>query len=230
MSQINFLPESFRRNRRRMQRRPLEFAAIALTLVGLIALWTQSNGPDRALASRAAEIEQGLQAIQTLEQQHDKLERDRSALQRKLIVARETYQPIHVTHVLARLSAMAPRPVRLVNFEIVTERPEPEARAEDTTHKTRRRVVGRAKDQDKQADQPSTMRIYMTGLAPSDDEVVELIRSIQQDPVFTSVAMRSSRSIQTKTHAAREFSLEVAIDLDRRFVPADGRGEASDAY
>ena len=114
MSQINFLPESFKRARRRQQRRPIEFAVIAGTLVLMAGLWLTTSGPDHALAEQSESLDRDLAQIAKLQAEEDRLERERSDLQRKLMTARETYQPISATQVLSRLSGLTPEPIRFL--------------------------------------------------------------------------------------------------------------------
>lgn len=213
MSQINFLPESFQRAHRRQQRRPAEFLVIGGTLIALAGLWLSTSGPDRALADQAEHIEQNLEKIAQLRSEEDRLYQERSGLQRKLMTARETYQSISATQVLSRLSALSPEPIRLLNVEITTQRPEPQAVPVTTGNK---KVVGNAKPSEPA--EPNLMKITIAGHAPSDDQLVKLIRNLDADPVFTSVALRSSKQDQTKSHFVRMFHLDVEIDLDRRFI------------
>ena len=228
MNQINFLPDSFQKIRRRRQRRPVEFAVIVLTAVGLVGLWWMTGGPDPTLANQAAEIDQALLRIEQKQEEGARLEQERARLTGKLLIARETYQPIQTTEILARLSALTPEAVRLVEFELVAERPAPEALPGEKRGK--RRVVSSAGD--KRATkprEPNRMKLSLTGLAPTDNEIVQLIRKLEHDPVFSAVSLRNSRMTKTKTHFAREFKLDLEIDLDRRFVPTGNQGGASDA-
>ena len=223
MSQINFLPDTFKRAHRRQQRRPLEFLVIAGTLVALAGLWLSTSGPDSALANQAEQLDQNLEEIAQLRAEQDRLFRERSGLQRKLMTARETYQPISATQVISRLSALTPESIRLVNFEVVAQRPAPQDKPAPSDNK---KVVG--KKQVEQPADPNLMCITITGHAPSDEQLVTLIRRMDSDPVFTSVSLRSSKQDKTKTHYVRTFHLDVVIDLDRRFVETNG-GE-NDAY
>lgn len=227
MSQINFLPESFIRNRERQQRRPVEFVIIAATVAVLVLLWLYTSGPDSALARQAEQLDRQTERFEQKQAEKQRLEQERARLTRKLLIARETYQPIQTTQVLARLSELTPPPVRLVRFELVAQRPQPEALA-DSQQKNKRssRNKGQA-DQDSPRE-PNRMKINVSGLSPTDDEIVELIRNLEQDPVFSSVKLLNSRMTKTKTHYAREFSLEIEIDLDRRFV-AVGREDQEGA-
>lgn len=216
MSQINFLPESFARTRRRQQRRPVEFAVIAGTLVALAGLWVVTSGPDHVLAEQTQQLDQSLEKIAQLHVEQDRLDAERSALQRKLMTARETYQPISATQILSRLSKLTPEAIRLVNVEMSAQRPAPQPQAgPNTTTK----VVG---SQAAPPQEPNLMKIAITGHSPSDEQLVKLIRGLTADPVFTSVALRSSKQDKTQTHYVRTFHLDVLIDLDRRFVDENG--------
>lgn len=228
MSQINFLPESFQRIRRRQQRRPIEFAIIGGTALILTALWLHLSGPDAALARQSEQLDEEIRRVDQVETEQARLEQERGRLTGKLLIARETYQPILASQVLSRLSELTPEPIRLVSFELDAERPKPEAVASPGDAK-KKKVVGDAVNKPDEPREPNLMKISMVGLSPSDEEVVVLIRRIEQDPVFSSVSLRKSRMTKTKTHHAREFELELEIDLDRRFVPLAGPGGERDA-
>ena len=229
MSQINFLPDTFHRVRRRQQRRPAEFAIIGGTALLLTALWLHFSGPDSALARQSEQLDQELQRVEQIEAEQARLEQERGRLTAQLLIARETYQPIKATQVLSRISELTPDPIRLVSFELAAERPKPEAVAPPVQAGTKK-VVGNAPSKIDKPRDPNRMKLSLTGLSPSDGEVVVLIRRLEQDPVFSSVTLRTSRMTKTKTHIAREFQLDLEIDLDRRFVPQDGTGGERDAY
>lgn len=223
MSQINFLPESFKRSHRRQQRRPAEFALITGTLVALAGLWLLTGGPDHALAQENEKLDRRLDEIAQLHTTKRRLVSERSTLQRKLMVARETYQPISATQLLSRLSMLTPEAVRLINVEMSAQRPEPQAKqqAHGNTKRVGNAAPGAAPDS-------SLMKITITGHSPSDEQLVTLIRELTADPVFTSVALRSSKQDKTRTHYVRTFHLDVAVDLNRRFTDPPER-DASDA-
>jgi Tfp pilus assembly protein PilN len=216
MSQINFLPESFQRANRRQQRRPAEFLIIACTIVALGGLWLSMSGPDQALAQKSEQLDQSLEEIAQLHVEENRLIQERTSLQRKLLVTRETYQPISATQAISRISALVPEPVQFIKIEMDVLRPEPEAVEQPTGNK---KIIG-----NKQAKpiEPNLMKISITGHAPSDEQLVTLIRRMDADPVFTSVALRSSKQEKTKTHFVRAFRLDVVIDLDRRFIDTKG--------
>lgn len=228
MNQINFLPESFNRTRRRQQRRPIEFAIIGGTALVLIAMWLYMAGPDSSLAQQAEVIDQQIQRIEQQQTEEDRLKQERSRLTRRLLIARETYQPIQTTQILSRLSELTPEPVRLIHFELVAARPAPES-APNTDVRNSRVVRSQNETTRTKPRDPNVMKLSLTGLAPTDDEIVALIRQLERDPVFSSVTLRNSTMSKTKTHFAREFKLDIEIDLDRRFVPISGQGGDNDA-
>lgn len=230
MNQINFLPESFRRVQRRHQRRPFEFAVILATLAVLVVLRLTMAGPDQTLAQKAQELDQQLDRVAQTHAEEDRLKAERSRLTEDLLIARETYQPISTTQVLSRLSTLTPQPVRLVSLKLSAERPAPQP-LEQAGHASKKKKVVKSAGAKQATTQrePNRMRIELVGLAPTDDEIVQLIRRLEQDPVFSEVSLRNSKMTTNKTHFVREFRLDLEIDLDRRFVPVSEQGGASDA-
>jgi len=228
MNQINFLPESFRRDHRRQKRRPIEILAIALTAIALVMLWLFTSGPDRSLAQNAANLDRSIIEIERVREAYNALDTERASLQRRLMIARETYQPITVTQILARLSELTPEPVRFFHLELTAERPAPEPVPQPEKTGANKRPIGNTPKHKETVVENNRMRISLFGLAPSDEEVVTLIRRIDEDAVFSTVALRNSRQIRTNTHYAREFQLDITIDLGRRFVPASPEGAGRD--
>lgn len=222
MSQINFLPDSFRKQYARKRRRPIELIIIAGTILGLLGTWFSLTGPDQALANELERVESEIASVNQLYDERDALQSQRSELQRRLLIARETYQPITTTQAIARLSELAPEAVRIVSLEIVNERPEPEMPPADEPSGNTQVVGNPAANNPIETREPSQMRIAIAGHAPSDEEIVTLIRRLRNDPVFTIVSLRGSRVDQTDTHYVRAFRLDVTIDMDRRFVPTAG--------
>lgn len=228
MSQINFLPESFQKHYARSRRRPIEFGLIAATLAGLVLLWLSSGGPDPALAEQVDQMQREIDQIQQLHDEQIQLDSQRSELQRRLMIARETYQPIGMTQAIARISQRTPESIRIVSLELQNDRPAPEPLPDTNANNTNRRVIASAgsnQTSDKPR-QPSLLKITLTGHAPNDEAIVELIRALDRDPVFSTVSLRGSRVEQTRTHIVREFRLDVVIDLDRRFIDTRRTGEA----
>ena len=225
MSQINFLPDSFRNQYARKRRRPIELATIAGTVVGLLGLWFSLTGPDQTLASELDQIQTEIDRVNQLYDEQDELTSQRSELQRRLLIARETYQPITTTQALARLSELTPASVRIISLQIVNDRPEPELPPKAGAKTATRTVAsaGAAKAKKTEPKKPSLMKIAITGHAPNDEEIVTLIRRLGEDPVFSTVSLRGSRVDQTQTHYVRAFTLEATIDMDRRFV-SDAQG------
>lgn len=222
MSEINFLPDSFQKQHARRRRRPVELMVIAGTLAGLIGLWFSLGGPDPSLANELERVEGEIARVHQLYDEQDALAQQRAELQRRLLIARETYQPITTTQALARLSALMPEAVRVVGLEIVNDRPEPELPPKPD--KQNKRVVssaGTGSTEPAPPREPSLMKIALTGQAPNDDQIVTLIRRLGDDPVFSSVALRGSKVDRTRTHYVRQFKLDLTIDMDRRFVPGD---------
>lgn len=219
MNQINFLPESFQRARRRQQRRPIEFVVIACTLAGLVGAWLMTSGPDHAMAAQTEALDRRLDQVGELRAEETRLTTERMALQRKLMTARETYQPINATQVLSRLSRLMPEPIRLINLQIMTQRPAPQPQAKAKA--VNKKIIGHTRQA--KTSVPSQMKVALTGHAPSDEQLVTLIRRLTADPVFTDVTLRSSKQDKTQTHFVRAFHLDVVIALDRRFVaPVNG--------
>lgn len=227
MNQINFLPDSFAKTLRRRQRRPVEFAVIAMTVAGLILLWLNTESVDPALAKHLKQVTQAERTLAKHHTEEERLKQKRADLARQLRIERETGQPILMTQILSRLSTHMPLPIQLTSLQLIANRPkatptQPQKSADQPRKKTRRAY----KKQTPQPQANNRIKIVLAGIAPSDTQIVELIRRLENDPIFSGVSLRNSRMEKTQTHYTREFEIDVDIDLNRRFVaPAPARGD-----
>jgi Tfp pilus assembly protein PilN len=212
MTQVNFLPASFlerRAGRRRTWRQcALVLAVAACTGVwvwrrqdGLNALETQLQTMNRQLAGDADQRGQAAD-----------LEARCQALDRQLRTRQELEQPVQATAVAATLARLMPPSIGLTSLTLVAPRPTPAPKAEDDKPRPEAGEAARPA--------PELLRVELVGIAPEDVEVADFVGRLTQCPLFTDVKMLYSRALQTPDLQGRQFRIELAVPLDRRYTPA----------
>ena len=208
MSQINFLPASYRDRAESARRRPLNFLTIGITAAALTGVWVLGDRSS-VLANRAEVLNHEITMAENAQQVADDLRMEIVDLQQQRMLAREISQPVTTAQVLATLTQVMPTSVKLTSVQVVAHRPEP-AKPEGAT--TSNRTA--------KPDEPAWLEISVMGLAPEQQDIVQLPRALTNHPLFTQVRPRSSGNTRTDRFEARTFHLVLRVELEREFVPA----------
>lgn len=208
MTQINFLPESYFKERRR-QRRVMRETMLVAVVGALIIVWylgtrTRVVALEQLVSSRQQEI----QSIQSQQSEMVKLDKERSVLLHQVQLERELSQPINHTAVVATLATLMPQSMALTDMSIQTPAPVPSGKGVKRDNPQSRASL--------QGNVP-VMRVSMVGLAPRDMEIADFMSRLTEHPLFMNVKMSFSRSVELmdKHVMAREFRVEMEIRLDR---------------
>lgn len=213
MSTINFLPEQYLDQAERNRRRPMNFMAIGITAVALAGVWVLGDRSE-ALASRAKHLETQLHESEQARQEAGNIRAEIAELQSRREIAREISQPVTTAQVLATIAQVTPEPIKLTNLEVVAHRPDPRPIPKPDAGAPEQSPVA----------QPTWLEITIMGLAPGQDDVVDLTRALSDHPLFTQVRPRSSGVATLRRYEAREFLIVLRVDLDREFIPTPAQG------
>lgn len=201
MNQVNFLPESYLRERRRQHRVMRETMLIAvvglLVIVWYLGTQTRVVTLENLVSARQQEIE----SIASQQTEMVKLDKQRQVLMHQLQLERELSQPINHTAVVATLAHIMPASMALTDMAIQTPAPVPLGRSGRTTLYSSIPV----------------MHVSMVGLAPRDMDIADFMGKLTDHPLFINVKMVFSRSLELTDEyvMAREFRVEMDIRLDR---------------
>ncbi len=222
MNEINFLPPSFYRQRKRRRRLYIEAAVIAL-FAGLLAFAHVLGGQSlQSLRDYAAETE----AVGTAAQQKFKdlaaLQHEYRQLTSQLGIHRRVSPPVGFTPVLASISNLMPESIALTELKMDCPRPtHPPVELETSKQRSSRTAKSKAAA----VKIVEKMRIELTGLSPDDARVADFVGKLAQSPLFTDVKLEFSRSTTQDGLVARRFRVSMLIPLDRDYR-APGRRES----
>ena len=230
MNQIDFLPESYRRQRSRRGRTARQ--AIALAVIAVVLLGTAV-----ALKTHTANLERTAQRLEdTVDTERGSLgvlamlERERESVQKQVELQRELMPAVSYSRVIAALTRSLPPEVAVRELVLRTVAPPPQQIETDAERETRLAQSARVKaNGEKQVAQPHLIGIEFRGVCPSDLAVATLIAELDGDPMFSRVTMRTSRAIERGGIRMREFSLTATVDLDRHFEWIESPMEVADA-
>ncbi|GAB4109333.1 MAG: hypothetical protein Kow00105_18020 [Phycisphaeraceae bacterium] len=225
MNSIDFLPESYHEERAQRlvaRRRWVLIVLTALTLVG----WGLARHLQSAdLARRTEALEAQAQATQQKRSEMAKLRAERQSLQYQLKIQRQLSQPVALSQTVAALGRLLPEGAGLTNLRVVAHRPPPKPKEDPDDKKKSRKKKNDEPD-------PESLRHYLivevSGLAPDDVTVANLVNEMAEHPLFEKVTMKFSRVDDRSEWLARRFQVEAEIPLDRRYLPVARSAEVSD--
>ena len=223
MSQINFLPESFLRERRRQHRVMRESMLIAVVALLIIVWYAGTQTRVVALEYLVEAKHQEIESIASQQTEMARLDMERGVLMRQLQLERELSQPINHTAMVATLARIMPKSMALTDMSVQMPEPVPSPRL---TKAEREKAAERSAVKRKDGPPPPTpvMRVSVVGLAAKDMEIADFIGQLTDHSLFSNVKMVFSRSVELKDKKvmAREFRVEMQIRLDRLYeAPAD---------
>jgi Tfp pilus assembly protein PilN len=214
MNSVNFLPQTYVRQRARRGRRYRQAMLIALAVLCLLGWWAGQRSQTQSLRRHAVSLEAQAYTTEAQVAELQRLRQEQRSLIRQVDLQRELAQPVNHTQVLATLGAVLPQSVTLVDMKMRTRRPDPAPRA--APDESRRSTTPRNTPA---APQPDRIEIEMTGVAPDDRTVASVIGLLDAHPLFRAVMLRSSRAATVGGVDARQFRLTMVVDLARQYRP-----------
>jgi len=210
MKELDFLPQWYRADRSRRQRRR-RYCVLFGVIAGLVCFWSfiagQTVGGLKAQTQEmAATLEQGQQVIQTAMEMDEQIARlSRQAEMLASLTPRTT-----VSAALGELSALA---CENVVFSRVTLTLEPIAEAVKPAAESGvvRLSAARTDTDSPLPAVPQRMRITLTGIAAGGAEVARLIERLEGSAYFENVAPSFSRAKKINDRVATEFEMTCTI-------------------
>ncbi|MFW6133272.1 MAG: PilN domain-containing protein [Planctomycetota bacterium] len=205
MMNVDFLPERIVQQRARRSRQVRQGCLLGICLVALAALGfarqgqvRQARAERRVWTSRSENVRQQV-ALRR------KLERQQAELAMKEQIDRRLGIRISARDLLAELSRLLPESMCLTGLDIEAVRV---ADARNGRSAGRARPVRRPPE-----DAPTTasLRVVIRGLAPNDVDVANFIGRLSACPLFTSVRMGYTRTVQFRRREAREFEASFSV-------------------
>lgn len=211
MNEINFLPETFVRNRAAKKRR-FGHVGIAVMVVAVLASWWFVE--QRTLESiRSMELSLQRQVSQAQSEltEVQKLQAVKKVLVHQDRIRRELAQPISHTTLMEMIGQAMSSSITMTDLTMVARRAPLRAPGDAKVVKTNASTRSPAIEE--------MLLIEFSGLAPNDVEIANLVGALSKHVVFSNVKMLYSRSVTTRGVIGREFRMEMQVPLDRDYRP-----------
>jgi len=224
MTPVNFLPESYTHQRARKVRVLRQVMLVAVVAGGLAAWGALVQGRIMLQADQARMYEEQVVAARNMQTEMTRLREKHGQLTHQIKIQRELNQPLSHTAIIATLAGIIPEQIALTELTMTTHRAKPRQAVASSATQNRRRAQPVA------TVRPDEERISveLQALSPDGASVANLVEAFSNHPMVTDVQMRHTRAVETRGVVAREFRLELEIDLDRRFMdPHDAQEVAS---
>jgi len=221
MNQVNFLPASFVRRRAQRVRVMRQVLLVAVVAAGLLVWGLALRGQIASKTQHANSLEEQVIAARNMKTEMNRLRDEQKQLQHQVKVQRQLSQPVTHTQIIATLSGLIPPQVAVTELLMTTARPTPRQATPEDAVKSRKR---QRQDAAQHRNEENQIAIELQALSPDGESVANLVETFSKHPLFTDVQMRHTRSIRVRQVMAREFRLELKVDLDRRFLdPEEGK-------
>ncbi len=224
MSDINFLPQSYRNRLSRRVRHVREGFVVLATVITLCVWWAYDANELLELREASRFAEDRLTSALSTEQIVKELEARRTKLVDQRRLQREISVPIRHHQVVRVLGGLLPTSVTLTRLSLENDRPEPKAYVPPSTKQAQEAQpsFGSQAATTHAAAVRDRVLIEMEGLAPDDIAVAEVIAELSGHPLFEKVQLHTSKYLETRGVAARSFRITGQIDLTRdiAWIPA----------
>jgi Tfp pilus assembly protein PilN len=227
MTQINFLPDSYR-CKATQRRWFVRKCALGLILASCLAGWYfQQQSQSETLRRNVSGLRAQAQTMRDQQGELSRLRAEKESLLAEVVVHRELTQPATHTQVLAAIGQLLPASVGMTELTMTTRYPTPQKKstaAAGTQHRRNRSTKNKAGAQGS-----SRIDVVFRGLAPDDLTVSTLVAALGENPLFTDVQWPYSRPVKSGAVLARTFELKLTVPLDCRYLPTSGAKEVASA-
>lgn len=205
MIEVDFLPESFHRERDRRRRvvRQAMLVVILTSSLGAGHLCARSRLTEfetyaAAVAERAAAAQGQIEEIELLNQKH-------ASLVKQELLKQQLGMPYEPSEVLATISELMPRGVTVNSLSVSSPRLK--------MNSQRPRGGGRKRASVTTQDGPKTqsLQVWIQGVAPDDVTIAEMVQRMSAHGLFSAVRLPYSRSAVFRNVQVREFRLEAEV-------------------
>lgn len=224
MNHVNFLPESYTSHQAKRSRMLRQVMLVAVVAGGLTAWGLLVQGKVMLKADHTRALEEQVVAARNMHTEMNRLREQQGQLQHQIKIQRELSQPLSHTAIIATLAGIIPEQIALTELTMTTHRAKPMHAAATSGGKARR---SRADKPAEAAYTHERIAVELQALSPDGASVANLVEAFSNHPMVSDVQMRHTRAVETRGVVAREFRLELEIDLDRQFMDPKDQEEVA---
>ncbi len=222
MSIINLLPKDYQQQRTRRRIDMLCAGLFLLVLVGVVTAALHSADTAASVREAREEINEDYRAAAESIRQIQQLESVKQDVIDRASMAAALLERVPRSYLLACLTNALPSGASLVEVSLETKATRPVAKEEKPKTKFQVRQAQRAGQSDESSGptQPVLeVSMKVTGLAQTDEQVAEIIGTLQSNALFGAVELVFSEQVPDEELALRRFQVTMELAADAE-VPA----------
>lgn len=223
MSEIDFLPASYHESKNRTRRARREAMLVALAIVGLVAGWWVSRDSNADLRHAVVMAESQAARAASEAERAAKMTLAKQKLESVIALQRKVSQPVTTAQIIAAIARATPTAVTAQRLTLISVRPTMTPKAAPSTKEKAKSSKNARKDAASSAvpaQEPDLIRVEFTGVAAREELVGQFMQKLAENPLFVSVKLGHSRSLQSDEIVAREFRVTLEVPLDREYRSA----------
>lgn len=226
MSEINFLPNSYRQAQLRRRWRAREAAAGVLAVICLFAWWCVQQQTTERLSLQASTLRDAAAAAEDQQGELARLRNEYEVLQHQVQIRRELGITVYHSQILTKLAELLPEDVGLIQLKMITERPEPMTRDEYERLQSKPEMLKARQKHLQDNPGPDRILIEFEAIAPDDLTIATVVDRLSTSALFSEVKMPFSRQAERRGWIGRQFRVSAEVPLNRVYqVVAMGPGE-----
>lgn len=215
MNEINFLPQAFMNQRARKRRVYRQVMLVLIAAAALTAWFLVERHQIATLRGQTEVLEANAAAAEGHSSESARLRNRVAELSRQIDAARQLACPVSCTQVVATIGRLTPQAVSVrllrVRQDQIKVQPPPSTPARSAAGK---------KPVKTEPPQPLTvLRVELEAVAPSDEQIADFVGRLAEHPLFDNVKLHYTRSTRVGDYGVRQFSIEMAVSLDRQYLP-----------
>ncbi len=231
MNEINFLPESFFKERARRRRTVRDALLLMLVAAGLAAWGVLGHRSLQGLRQFADQLETEGDSAREQVKEVVKLQGEFQKLTKTLQVQRDVALPVTSSALLATITHLMPPDVVLSELSLDAKKAMPTKAEESDKEKkaSKKAPVAKKGVPAPSKNENNLMRIELSGLSPDDARIADFVGRLSDCPAFSNVKLEFTRAAEIEEMTGRQFRISLAVRIDREYRPTADRENVAHA-
>ncbi|MCP4709844.1 MAG: hypothetical protein GY869_14570 [Planctomycetes bacterium] len=221
MKKVNFLPEDYMEKKAQRRTNVVCLGLFVVVMAGVGSGFVVTERRQRMVNDRMGTINKEMQQASASLQQLKTLEAKREEMMKKASISASLMEPVPRSLLLATVTNDLPVGVSLTEFKMTSKDASKQGATYTRGSRSRNKkapvVKGKA-DKEKEVVTPKKWEttIEITGLAPTDMQVAQLISQLNKFRLFKEVNLVYSEEHEEGDEVLREYKLVVILDPEER--------------
>jgi hypothetical protein len=213
---IDLLPETIYARSQAGLRMGRVVSALGLAAAALVVTATHSRVAVRAEQERLAQVSERANVAFAIDARAAELRRELAHVRKFTDLYDKIAHPVNISAIIATVINHLPASITLDQLDVNTSTRQ--ARAPGAPRSKGPESAGKNIAAGGAAGAPRQLVGELSGFAASDQQIAELVRSLETMALFTDVSLDYSRTRVVRDVSAREFRLSFRVDLDAQYV------------